>query len=232
MRTGVRQRPNPGDDAVRRRLEQGVRLVLHEVRQPLAAIFALAEAARTLPELPAEAHGYLTEIIRQADEVSSAAVSVLDPEGAATPVGAGPVDADEVVDSVIRAFGLTWSGTLVRDGDRGPTPIGGDRATVRRCLVNLVDNAARAAGPAGTVVLSVQRGVTSVRILVEDDGPGFGHGPSGTGLGIEATRRSLAAIGGHLSTGVRSGVGGGSMALHLPAPAAELDFARRPLRGM
>ena len=35
-------------------------LVLHDIRQPLSAVFALAEVARGRPDVPAEVHDLLT----------------------------------------------------------------------------------------------------------------------------------------------------------------------------
>lgn len=60
-------------------------------------------------------------------------------------------------------------------------------AALWRAVANVVDNAVRAAGPAGEVEISVQDKSPHVVIDVVDDGPGFGQGPPGTaslGLGI------------------------------------------------
>ena len=76
----------------------------------------------------------------------------------------------------------------------------------------------RAAGPAGTVTVTVHRGTEVVRVLVEDDGPGFGHVPSGSGLGLPVTRRELEAMGGSLAAGVSCGSFPG------PVPDARLPF--------
>jgi signal transduction histidine kinase len=52
---------------------------------------------------------------------------------------------------------------------------GVDPAVLSRVVTNLVDNAVRAAGPAGSVRLAVHR-----VIEVVDDGPGFPLGPPGS----------------------------------------------------
>jgi signal transduction histidine kinase len=208
-------------------------LLLHEIRQPLAVVFALAEAARSRPGVPADVHRYLERIVEQAKEIGDAAASVLDPRAADT----GPVDLDEVVDSVLSGFAHTWSGALSRRGAREGLVVHGDRATVRRCLVNVVDNAVRAAGVHGSVTVTVRRGATSVRVLVEDDGPGFGSMPGGSGLGLLVTRHELEAMGGSLATGLPSSHGGGRVAISLPlGPASSRRSADsteapgRPLR--
>ncbi|MGY1671018.1 sensor histidine kinase [Geodermatophilus sp. SYSU D00710] len=187
-------------------------LLLHEIRQPLAAVFALAEAARSRPGVPADVDRYLERIVEQTREIADAVTSVLDRRATDT----GPVDLDEVVDSVLSAFAHTWSGTLSRRGARRDLVVHGDRATVRRCLVNVVDNAVRAAGPRGSVTVTVRRDATSVRVLVEDDGPGFGFVPGGSGLGLPVTRQEVEAMGGRLATGLPSSHGGGRVAISLP----------------
>ncbi|SFL25487.1 sensor histidine kinase [Geodermatophilus ruber] len=203
------------DDRVCEQVEELVRTALHEIRQPVAAVLALAEAARGLDGTTPEVRSYLDQIIAQVMEVSGAAASVLErPENADS-----PVDVDEVLDSVLDAYALTWSGTLTRRGCVGGLWSTGDRSTIRRCLVNIVDNAVRAAGPAGRVQITVHRGARSAWVLVEDDGPGFGRGPSGTGIGLPTTRRALQGIRGHLSLGAGSGMGGACVAMSLPLRA-------------
>jgi signal transduction histidine kinase len=213
-------------------VEDRLKAVLHEIRQPLSAVFALAEAARSLPDVSVHVLECLDNIIGQAQEVAGAAWSVVSPQGS----GGGQdssrvVDLDEVVDSVVASVRLTSGATLVRRGDRGGwLRVGGSREELRRCLIDVVDNAARAAGPAGTVVVSLRRGPDTVRILVEDDGPGFGRVPSGTGLGLALTREVLANMGGVLSIGLPSRTGGAAVALTLPAqitsPAADAAAVR------
>ena len=66
-------------------------------------------------------------------------------------------------------------------------------ALLWRVLANVVDNAARAAGPGGHVEVIVSRQAESpprAAIDVIDDGPGFGNGPPGVaslGLGVVTT---------------------------------------------
>jgi signal transduction histidine kinase len=126
------------------------------------------------------------------------------------------VDLDEVLDSVLQGFGRTWSGTLRRRGPRGCIAASGSRAAIRRCLVNVVENAVRAAGPDGEVVVTVRCEPRSVWVVVEDDGPGFGAVPAGTGIGLAVTQRELQSIGGTLSPGQRSALGGARVVMSLP----------------
>jgi signal transduction histidine kinase len=79
-----------------------------------------------------------------------------------------------------------------------------------RVLTNLVDNAARAAGPDGGVVISIRQEIDTV-IEIVDDGPGFGHVAGGlAGLGLSVVRELLATAGGRLE--VEDGAGRGTRA--------------------
>ena len=83
-----------------------------------------------------------------------------------------------------------------------------DRTALWRMLANLVDNAARAAGPDGTVELSAVRGAGSVTLAVTDDGPGFGRGPRGrASLGLGIVDGLAATCGARLHIGAARGGG-------------------------
>ena len=199
------------------RVEDRLRTALHEIRQPVAAVLALAEAARGLRDATADVRDYLDLIIEQVQEVSTAAWSVLDRDTMVDLVDSAPMDLDEVVESVLAGYTRTWSGRITRQGHRGSLSIPGARPEVRRCLVNVVDNAVRAAGPIGTVVVTVEPGLDAVRIVVDDDGPGFGRVPRRTGIGLTETRRELRDLGGTLSHGHEIAPGGSSGRAHAPA---------------
>jgi signal transduction histidine kinase len=212
-------------DRVATLVEEKLRIAVHEIRQPLAAVLALAEVARTTPGVPADARDQLDQLIDQAQEVADAAWSVLEPRATAE---GSTVDVDELLDSVCRAFRVTWAGKLERRGDSGLV-VRGSRTPLRRCLVNVLENAVRAAGPGGRVVVTARRGGDWVRIVVEDDGPGFGRVPRGAGLGLSVTRETLESAGGALSiNGAPSGgsharTGGARVVLSLPAGPGATD---------
>ena len=72
-------------------------------------------------------------------------------------------------------------------------------AALWRAVANVVDNAVRAAGPAGEVEISVLDKSPTVVIDVVDDGPGFGKGPAGTAsLGLGITTALAAQCGGRV----------------------------------
>ena len=79
---------------------------------------------------------------------------------------------------------------------------------VWRVLWNLIDNAARAAGPDGHVEVAIRRGDGTI-IEVTDDGPGYGgSSPGVAGLGLSVVRQLLASSGGQLS--ISTGPAGGT----------------------
>jgi len=195
--------------------------VLHEIRQPLAAVFAVAEVARMSPGADDDVRKCLDHIIHLAQEVSAAAATLLEPAPHEPQVD-GVTDLREVLDSVLDVLVLTWSGTLNRAGQCADRLVVGDRAVLRRCLVNLVDNAVRAAGPQGRVTVTVQCDARQARVILDDNGPGFGRVPSGSRLGLELTRRSLAASGGALLIGLPSPAGGARVVLSVPVAGASV----------
>jgi signal transduction histidine kinase len=217
-------------DTSRSPLDDRLLIVLHEIRQPVSVVLALAEAARRAAGVTPEVRDYLDRIIDQAEELAGVTRSMVEPPVCADSQHMGEVDADEVVTSVLDAFALTWTGSLERSGGRGELPVAGDRSLLRRCLVNVVDNAVRAAGPGGRVVVTTRCTPTTVEVLVEDDGPGFGKVPGRTGLGLEVCRQVLADIGGELVVGSPARSGGGSVALVLRAAASGLRRTGRPVR--
>jgi signal transduction histidine kinase len=89
---------------------------------------------------------------------------------------------------------------------------------IRRVIANLVGNATRAAGAAGTVTIEVSRDSSLAQLAVEDSGPGFGHIPQGTRLGWGIVAQSLARCGGGVKYG-ESALGGVRASFWLPLAA-------------
>ena len=93
-----------------------------------------------------------------------------------------------------------------------------------RVLTNVVDNAARAAGPGGRVELTVAMlAQPPPRALLEvlDNGPGFGHGPPGAAsLGLGVVTSLLESCGGSMEVEAPAD-GGALVRLVIPGePAA------------
>jgi signal transduction histidine kinase len=92
----------------------------------------------------------------------------------------------------------------------------GDKALLRRAISNILDNASRAAGPAGRVRVRV--GVSGADAFLEvcDDGAGFGGITHGTGHGLQLVAEVVRTSHGRLE--ISSGPGPGTtVRLLLPA---------------
>ena len=195
-------------------LADGLRVASHEIRQPVAAVLALAEASRLHPETTPDLQSYLERIIDQATQIADTARSVLEVEHLREPQRIA-FDVEEILEGVLETFRLTWDGTLVRQGRAGVLAVG-DPALLRRSLINVLENATRAAGLDGTVCITVTRRDGYVVVEVQDDGPGFGNIASGSRLGLALTRRALTGMGGSLQVGSSPETGGARVLLTVP----------------
>jgi len=114
-----------------------------------------------------------------------------------------------------------WPEALRLDADPGQ---------LRQVLANLVKNAAEAMGTAGTLTLHLALEDDTLRLYLDDDGPGIEGDPealfepyvtskaAGTGLGLAIARKMVEDHGGGLTAGPAPG-GGARFTLTLPLPA-------------
>lgn len=89
-----------------------------------------------------------------------------------------------------------------------PPLVAGDPHLVRRALDNMIDNAGRAAGADGDVVVQVGSSHGAAWVEVVDDGPGFGEIAHGTGQGLSVVSSTARSCGGRLE--ISSGPGPGT----------------------
>ena len=199
---------------------QQLRETLHDMRQPVAITMALAAAALTEPGLPAAARARLDQIVEQAEWLADMIHGCLvahdqeEPDEIDEP-GQDLADIVQIVGEVIAAECLTWPGEVTVTAPPGPVWCMLRPVLLRRAVSNMLDNATRAAGPAGTVTVEIQQRKDSVMLAVEDNGPGFGNIPSHAGLGLSGVARNVVKHGGRMecSSGVR---GGARVSLWLP----------------
>lgn len=78
----------------------------------------------------------------------------------------------------------------------------------RRAIANVLDNAARAAGPSGTVRVRVENLPNEALVEVTDDGNGFGRIPSVSGQGMSIVHDAVQSCRGRLE--IVSGPGPGT----------------------
>jgi signal transduction histidine kinase len=202
-------------DLVRR-----LRETCHDMRQPVATVLALAGAALTEPDLPAAARGRLEQIIVQAEWLADMirdglAVHVQEEPDEVEGFDDGQADVVHIVGEAVAAERLTWSGDVTLTSPAGPVWCALHPAVLRRIVANVVGNATRAAGPAGEVSVEIWRHPGAAALAVEDNGPGFGRIPGGTGLGFSAVARNVIRNGGRMECGC-SPRGGARVTLWLP----------------
>jgi signal transduction histidine kinase len=141
------------------------------------------------------------------------------------------VDMRDLCEEVVA--GLTESGQLaqVRATVEGAGTALGARSKLRQVLVNLIRNAAEAAGAGGRVRVRVSSSAKDVEVAVSDSGPGispperrrifepfFTTKSSGTGLGLAVSRAIARAHGGDITVAEEEG-GGALFALCVPRRA-------------
>jgi len=163
-----------------------IRALCHDLRQPLAAIQLLAAAES------GDVRRRLDGIMEQAKWLADMVDEVL--------VGAKSdrvdrVDVSELAELCVHRAQPTADCTISCAHDGQVLGLAAPVA-LSRALGCLIDNAARAAGPGGRVVVSVVRRGGQVFLSVVDDGPGLGHVVGRTSLGLTITRALVAACGG------------------------------------
>jgi signal transduction histidine kinase len=178
--------------------------LLHDLGHQLMTLSLLAEAVGGDEELTAESRRRI-ELVQQ--EMLRAMDLIADHMVADGPVGtAGDGDLVDLRDlsSQVAALAELAYGATVRVLPGPAARLGRAPALLWRVLSNVVDNAARAAGPGGQVEVSIRQEIDTV-IDVFDDGPGFGNGPGGiAGLGLTVVRRLLEDADGRLEVAERA----------------------------
>jgi signal transduction histidine kinase len=191
----VLERECPGDAAAE------LRGLLHDLGHSLATLSYLTDGMLGDPALPAKARNRLglleQELVRLLDLVKRR-VREHRPKTFAV---------RDLLEQVVTLTALSTDASI-RLLPGQPVMLRTDKTLLWRMVTNLVDNAVRAAGPNGRVDLAVRADATTVTIEIADDGPGFGHGPSGmAALGIdivvELAHRCGASL--HLRTGEQRG---------------------------
>ncbi len=177
-----------------------VRALLHDLRQPLAAILLLAgteggDVGRKMDGIAGQAR-WLAELVEAS--LSEAA-------------------ADEVTttDLVAVAERAAMRARATAECEISLGPVGELEAWARpvalsRALACVLDNAVRAAGRGGHVRIDTHTDREGVHLRVTDDGPGLGKVSARTSLGLTTTRAMVAAC--HGSFRLHPAEGGGTVA--------------------
>jgi signal transduction histidine kinase len=219
--------------------------VSHDLRMPLAQILIASETLTLRRERDeTERLTLSSSIVREARRLIAIVDNVLlfSRSGAvALRPRLQPLVVADVFEDVIEAVKLAVedAGQIIDAHDTPPLVILGDRQLVRQALVNLVDNALKYGAPGQRIRLAAERHAgTSVRLYVEDQGPGVPQDErarifepyerlgrdqtserTGAGLGLAVVRHIAQVCGGRVW--LDESPSGGTRAV-FELPAAEL----------
>ena len=203
--------------------------VAHEINNPLAVILGYTRL------LQKKADGSLAEDLKVIEEETLRARDIV--EGLLDlsrplPASRERVDlreaCDEVVERLREATGAGRADIVVE----GHGSVVGNPSKLRQVLANLVRNGTEAAGPGGKVTVRVSEESSSIRVEVDDTGPGIDEAAArlfepffttkdrGTGLGLAVSRAVARAHGGDVAGETLAG-GGSRFTLRLPREPVE-----------
>jgi signal transduction histidine kinase len=199
--------------------------VAHEINNPLGVILGYAKLLRKRAD-PAVA-GDLRIIEDETLRCREIVEGLLD-LSRPLPAVSQPVDLREIVDEVLARLrdSKLLDGVAVKvDGDAATE---GHAPKLRQVLLNLVTNAAEAAGAGGEVGIRLAREGEAVEVSVSDSGPGvspeargrlfepfFTTKDRGTGLGLAVSQAIAHAHGGSIEADAAP-AGGARFTLRLP----------------
>jgi len=166
-----------------------VRALLHDLRQPLAAILLLSGTAGG--DVGRKMDGIAGQARWLADLVEVVLSEAHDDEVVGT-------DVVQVAASAVDRAQATAACVITLDADT-PLQAWARPVALSRALACVLDNAVRAAGAGGHVAVAVHSDAAGVHLTVRDDGPGLGLISSRTSLGLTTTRAMVAACHGSLS---------------------------------
>lgn len=169
-----------------------LRALCHDLRQYVSAALLLATPTEQQP-LEVSAVQRLQIIQRALSEAST----LLDSATRDVPVRHETLDLAVLVQDCVTLVEVNGNVRFVSEALEMPL-VSGDPHLLRRAVNNLVDNAFRAAGDHGEVVVRVGSGSEDAWVEVSDDGPGFGRIPHGTGRGLAVVSQAARGHGGRL----------------------------------
>lgn len=191
-----------------------VREMCHDMRQPVASIIVLAEAALSEAATPSAVRARLGQVIDQAEWLGDMLQHLLDTHEVTADRKSH--DLTRIATDMVHLQQVTYRGDLRLQCGGGNMNVLGNPVHLRRAIANLLSNATRAAGPDGRVAVELHRAGDRVLLMVDDNGPGFGLIRRGAGLGLRGVVRSLKSLGGRIEYS-RSPIGGVRATLALPA---------------
>lgn len=203
--------------------EELTALVVHDLKNPLAAILANSQYLVGEPYLKEDDHAAMLDVVSSADSMHRMIMNLLDisksEEGALLPK-AGEVDLAGLVQEIGRALGRRLSDSkLALAVELGVDVVRADKDLLRRVLENLLDNCVKYAPSGGALhIRSLARADGFVEIRVCDQGSGVpeaqrekifekyaqldrdaqSHARNSRGLGLSFCRLATEAHGGKI----------------------------------
>lgn len=192
-------------------------VLVHEVRSPVAALAAVAEAAGERDAAPALRAELVRLALAACESIERIVVDI-----ALSSVRLEALDVRAVVREAVAAFRVRGADVVVELDDSGPLVVDADAVRLRQALDNLVENALLHGGSSESVRVSVARSGVEARIAVADAGVGipraelqrvFERGvrldtaSRGSGLGLAVTHAVVDALGGSVAVESTEGVG-------------------------
>jgi signal transduction histidine kinase len=214
VRDGLRVIP-PSEPAPGAVLEQLGLDVAHELKNPLAAVKALAQLGLRDPrEAPAHARlGMIEHEVERMQELLQRRLSSARTAAPTrpTPARATHVELGPLVSRILLSLSALASIGQVRLTARGDATVEAEPRRIEEALLNLVANAIEATPPGGAVAVEVRQAGKEVEVAVQDTGRGmasdtlarvgtpfFTTREHGSGLGVVLARSVLTDHGGSL----------------------------------
>jgi signal transduction histidine kinase len=182
-----------------------LRGLLHDLGHQMTTLSFLVEAVRGQTDLPGDARARIEVLAQGMSRVLDTIAYELPSAPSAAEVST--VDLRSLAGQVVHLAQVNNCVSVVLLPGPDVT-LEANPTLLWRVLTNVIENAARATGPGGSVEIRLHDH-HGVAVEVTDDGPGFGRGPSGTAsLGLSVVTALLESCGGSLE--VRSPRAGGT----------------------
>ncbi len=149
------------------RADDRTRQICHDVSTPAVTIRLLVEQVLAQGSVPPADARRLQQVLHETERIAEICGSVL-----GQPRPRRIVRVDGIAAEVVRSAGHASDATV--QAELRPAVVLAHAVSLRRMLANLVDNACRAAGPAGRVDVVVTPTRTGSQVRVDDSGPGPG----------------------------------------------------------
>ena len=192
----------------------------HELRNPLGVMESSLHILKSRVGEDPRAQKHVERIGSQIDIANKIITDLLDMIRD-RPLSREKLELASVIDEVIAHTTLAPEVTLRVEGVDSLPPVEGDGGQLRQLFVNLIENAAHACGPSGQICIVGSQHGRTMRVVVEDTGPGVDETTrrrlfeplvttkeKGVGLGLALVKRIVERHG--WSIGYEPRVGGGA----------------------